>query len=136
MTDIPVIALFYMVSVYSCIYWRTLKSKVKWIYISIYYFVTLSIFFLQVRKLQKLGDRAFKKKNYADASACYKEALEIDEENVQLLSKRTVSNIELKDYQEARIDAAVLVRLNPHVPQVFGFSSWFAKCNIDANAVQ
>ncbi|XP_041481056.1 tetratricopeptide repeat protein 28-like [Lytechinus variegatus] len=70
-----------------------------------------------VRKLQKLGDKAFKKKDYAAAAACYKEALEIDEENVQLLSKRAVSNIELKDYQEARIDADILVKLNPHVPQ-------------------
>lgn len=70
-----------------------------------------------VRQLQKLGDKAYKKKDYARASACYKEALEIDAENVQLLSKRAVSNIELKDYPEARIDAEILVKLNPHVPQ-------------------
>ncbi|XP_072176653.1 uncharacterized protein [Diadema setosum] len=70
-----------------------------------------------VRQLQKLGDKAFKKKDYEKASAYYKEALEIDAENVQLLSKRAVSNIELKNYREARLDADVLVKLNPHVPQ-------------------
>ena len=78
----------------------------------------ICIYSIQVRRLQKLGDKAFKKKDYAKASDCYKEALEIDAENVQLLSKRAVSNIELKDYPEARVDADVLVKLNPHVPQV------------------
>ncbi|XP_072016745.1 uncharacterized protein [Amphiura filiformis] len=70
-----------------------------------------------VRNLQKHGDSAFKSKDYAQAVTCYSEALEIDSENAQILARRAVSYIELKEFSKAGDDARLLVKLNPHVPQ-------------------
>ena len=84
---------------------------------SSYNFVFPIIFF-QVRHLQKHGDIAFRSKDYPNAVMCYSEALEIDTDNAQILARRAVSYIELKDYTKAEEDARLLVKLNPHVPQV------------------
>ncbi|XP_071802673.1 uncharacterized protein [Asterias amurensis] len=70
-----------------------------------------------VKRLQQEGDAAFRNKDFATAAACYGEALEIDTDNAQLLARRAVSNIELREYAEARKDAENLIKLNPHVPQ-------------------
>ncbi|XP_038063493.1 tetratricopeptide repeat protein 28-like [Patiria miniata] len=70
-----------------------------------------------VKRLQQQGDAAFHDKDFAEAAACYGEALEIDNDNAQLLARKTVSNIELGEYAEARKDAEYLIKLNPHVPQ-------------------
>ena len=71
-----------------------------------------------MKRLQQQGDAAFRSKDYSQAVACYAEALEIDNDNAQLLARKTVANIELGENAEARKDAEYLIKLNPHVPQV------------------
>ena len=71
-----------------------------------------------MRALQQQGDAAITAKDYAGAAACYGEALEIDSENPQLLARRAMCNIELKEYTKVEEDARALIKLNPHVPQV------------------
>lgn len=68
--------------------------------------------------LQKLGDEAFHRKNFHQAVTFYSDALEIDEEHAQLLSRRAIANSHLRNYKQAQRDAEILVKFNPHVSKV------------------
>ncbi|KAJ8038950.1 Tetratricopeptide repeat protein 28 [Holothuria leucospilota] len=71
-----------------------------------------------VLHLQKLGDELFEQKNFRQAVLFYSDALEIDEENAQLLSRRAIANSHLRNYKQALRDAEILVKFNPHVSKV------------------
>ncbi|PIK41499.1 putative tetratricopeptide repeat protein 28 [Apostichopus japonicus] len=81
-----------------------------------------------VLHLQKLGDEAFHRKNFHQAVTFYSDALEIDEEHAQLLSRRAIANSHLRNYKQAQRDAEILVKFNPHVSKVEHWSSILAMC--------
>ncbi|XP_071948835.1 uncharacterized protein [Antedon mediterranea] len=72
-----------------------------------------------VRRLLKQGNRAFKKAKYKKAISCYSEALEIEDDNTQILMCRAAAYMETNQYGLAKKDADHIIKINPNVPQAY-----------------
>ena len=73
---------------------------------------------MQVKHLQKKGDKAFHGKNFSEALVCYNDALEIDENNVGALASRAAVFIEMENYILAQQDAEKILSVSPRQSQV------------------
>ena len=73
---------------------------------------------LQVKDLKHVGDKAFRCEDYTEAFRAYTEALEIDENNTDVISARAATCIQLQNYMAAQKDAEKLLNLNQEYAQV------------------
>ncbi|XP_067825622.1 tetratricopeptide repeat protein 28-like [Heptranchias perlo] len=71
----------------------------------------------KVTCLQVKGDEALKEGKYQEAVSCYTRALGLDSKDCQLRSCRAVAFIQMKQYEDARLDGEVLTQLQPEAPQ-------------------
>ena len=62
-----------------------------------------------MKSLRERGDKSLEVQNYKEAIRYYNEALEIDEQNVDVLLARAVALIEMGDYIGAQRDTEMLV---------------------------
>ncbi|XP_055516381.1 tetratricopeptide repeat protein 28-like isoform X1 [Leucoraja erinacea] len=71
----------------------------------------------KVACLQVQGDEALKKGNYQEAVHSYSQGLMLDPKNCELLSCRAVAFIQMKRYEDARVDGEALIQIQPEFPQ-------------------
>ena len=71
-----------------------------------------------MKSLRERGDKALKVKDYIGAIKFYNEALEIDEQNPDVLLARATACIEMGDYISAQRDTEFLIGQDSENPQV------------------
>lgn len=71
-----------------------------------------------MKSLREQGDKALKVKDFTGAIKYYNEALEIDEQNPDVLLARATACIEMGDYISAQRDTEFLISQDPENHQV------------------
>lgn len=93
-------------------------------------YLVLTMCVLQVACLQVQGDEALKKGNYQEAVHSYSQGLMLDPKNCELLSCRAVAFIQMKWYEDARVDGEALIQIQPEFPQVKSVGKTLGQKNI------
>ncbi|XP_067868900.1 tetratricopeptide repeat protein 28-like isoform X2 [Heterodontus francisci] len=71
----------------------------------------------KVACLQARGDEALRKEKYQEAVHYYTQGLMLDAKDCQLLSCRALAFIQMKQFEDARLDGETLIQIQPKAPQ-------------------